>query len=166
MTRPRFFKPGPQLNDETLSDVEARITKLRRLWIGKVEDAGMQEDLAMDSEFNAYIDGFNLYKGSLATRPYLKWLDLRSWCENQIPGFSLRSVFYFTSRVKRRFDSDKAPERQHLYLRALEKSGVEIAYGRTRKSSKWHRLTSAERVEVINPELKSNLGLTQFSINQ
>ena len=119
----------------------------------------------MDSEFNAYIDGFNLYKGSLATRPYLKWLDLRSWCQNQIPNYSLRSVFYFTSRVKLRFDSDKAPERQHLYLRALEKSGVEIAYGRTRKSSKWHRLTSAERVEVISPELKSNLGLTQFSIN-
>ena len=41
MTRPRFFKPGPQLNDETLSDVEPRITELRRLWIGKVEDAGM-----------------------------------------------------------------------------------------------------------------------------
>ena len=41
MTRPRFFKPGPQLNDETMSDVEPRITELRRLWIGKVEDAGM-----------------------------------------------------------------------------------------------------------------------------
>ncbi len=41
MTRPRCFKPGPQLNDETLSDVEPRITKLGNLWIGKVEDSGV-----------------------------------------------------------------------------------------------------------------------------
>lgn len=115
--------------------------------------------------FNAYIDGFNLYKGVLATRPHLKWLDLRSWCESLLPGFSMNTVYYFTSRVKRRFDGDKAPERQHLYLRALEKSGVEIAYGRTRKSSNWHRLSSSRRSEVIEPELRSYLGLTQLSLN-
>lgn len=159
------MRPGPQLNDETLSAVGRKISECCGLWkVNWFVSLGEQTN-PMPPTFNAYIDGFNLYKGVLATRPHLKWLNLRSWCESLLPEFSLNSVYYFTSRVKRRFDNDKAPERQHLYLRALEKSGVEIAYGRTRKSSKWHRLSSSRRTEVLDPELRSYLGLTQLSLN-
>ena len=37
-------------------------------------------------KFNAYIDGFNLYKGALQKRPELKWLDLRSYCQSRLNG--------------------------------------------------------------------------------
>ena len=135
------------------------------MWIDGLFVRGIRQTLLMQPKFNAYIDGFNLYKGVLSKRPHLKWLDLKSWCESLLPNYSLNTVYYFTARVKRKYEFDKAPERQHLYLRALQKSGVEIAYGRTRKSSKWQRLSSGSRNEIIQPELKSNLGLTQMTIN-
>ena len=50
---------------------------------------------------NIYIDGFNLYYGSLKSRyRQYKWLDLQSLSESLLPGRQVRRVRYFTARVK------------------------------------------------------------------
>jgi hypothetical protein len=76
-------------------------------------------DLSSDKTFNAYIDGFNLYKGALYKNDHSKWLDLVAFCEARMPGQSLGEIYYFTALVKERFKGDDAPRRQHTYLRVL-----------------------------------------------
>lgn len=116
--------------------------------------------------FNAYIDGFNFYKGVLEKRPHLKWLNLKSFCQSLVPDFNLGEVFYFTARIKERYQGDEAPRRQHLYLRALEASGVKIVCGRTVKNRERIRVATTKRKEILVPELPSNLGLTQFALSK
>ena len=62
----------------------------------------------MKPTFNAYIDGFNLYKGSLERRPESKWLDIVSLCKSLEPDATLDTVYYFTAPVKSRFVGDRA----------------------------------------------------------
>ena len=81
----------------------------------------------MKPTFNAYIDGFNLYKGSLERRPESKWLDIVSLCKSLEPDATLDTVYYFTAPVKSRFVGDRASDRQATYLRVLEHSGVNLA---------------------------------------
>lgn len=68
-----------------------------------------------------YVDGFNLYKGQLESRPQHKWLDLVALCDDVLDGFDVRHVHYFTARIKGRMtpEDPQAPDRQHAYLRAL-----------------------------------------------
>ncbi len=68
---------------------------------------------------NVYIDGFNLYYGSLKGQPY-KWLNLERMSELLLPSFEVKRIRYFTARVKERPDDTLAPVRQNAYLRALE----------------------------------------------
>ena len=116
--------------------------------------------------FNAYVDGFNLFKGALERRPKLKWLDVWTLCEHLLPNQELQKVYYFTSRIRRRFEGDKAPDRQNLYLRILENSGVNLVFGRTERNENWVRVASQKRKEIIKPEIDSFLGLTQKVINR
>jgi len=111
--------------------------------------------------FNVYVDRFNLYKGTLEKRPSCKWLDLISFAKTLNPAGNLIKVYYFTAAVKARFPDDRASDRQHSYLRALEHSGVEVVRGKFHKSEKWKRLVSQERNQTIQPELRSIFGLTQ-----
>ena len=66
-----------------------------------------------------YVDGFNLYYGSLKGTPH-KWLDIKARfkailrSENQ-----LQKIKYFTARVSARPDNPDAPTRQDHYLQAL-----------------------------------------------
>ena len=120
----------------------------------------------MLQRFNAYIDGFNLYKGALEKRPELKWLDVRALCAALMPQCELDRVYYFTSRVKRRYDGDRAPDRQHLYLRALMSSKVDVVYGKTEKNENWMRIVSHKRDEFLEPNLASHFGLTQRALNK
>jgi uncharacterized LabA/DUF88 family protein len=115
--------------------------------------------------FNAYVDGFNLYKGALETRNHLKWLDLPAFCQSRRPEMELGEIYYFTARIKRRFPNDKAPERQHAYLRVLANQGVKVVEGKFRKDENWLRLVSTRRERVIEPALRSALGLTQLLLN-
>lgn len=114
---------------------------------------------SLSNEFNAYIDGFNLYKGTLETRPSYKWLDLRALCEAHMKGLHLNKVYYFTAPVKSRFPGDRASDRQHSYLRALNYSGVEIILGGFRKNIDWKRFASPEISDVIEPSLFNPFGL-------
>ena len=124
-----------------------------------------RQNCLMKPTFNAYIDGFNLYKGSLERRPECKWLDIVGLCKSLEPDANLDTVFYFTAPVKSRFVGDRASDRQATYLRVLEHSGVKIVRGKFRKDARWHRLASIERKEFVQPIFAAHLGLTQLAIN-
>jgi len=67
----------------------------------------------------AYVDGFNLYYGSLKNSPH-KWLDLCEYFRRTLPpDCVLEKVKYFTARVSALPNDPDAPKRQDIYLRAL-----------------------------------------------
>ena len=115
--------------------------------------------------FNAYIDGFNLYKGLLERNPQSKWLDLPSLCQSLRPNLRLNKIFYFTARVKQIYQGDDSPKRQHSYLRVLENQGVNVVLGKFRKDEYWQHLASTQREQVIEPTLKSYFGLVQKALS-
>ena len=116
--------------------------------------------------FNAYIDGFNLYKGALEDRPDLKWLDLLGLCRDLMPNKILNKVYYFAAPLKNRFPGDNANERQATYLRVLEHSGVEIVLGHFRRDASWQRLTTRSRTQTFQPVLPSMIGISQIALNR
>ncbi|HQU78362.1 MAG TPA: NYN domain-containing protein [Azonexus sp.] len=66
-----------------------------------------------------YIDGFNLYYGSLKNSPN-KWLDLWAYFQRTLPAnCSLVKIKYFTARVSPLPNDPDAPARQDAYIRAL-----------------------------------------------
>lgn len=67
---------------------------------------------------NVYIDGFNLYYGSLKGTPY-RWLDLEALCTRLLPRNDVRRVRYFTARVSARPGQLHDLVHQNAYLRAL-----------------------------------------------
>ena len=111
--------------------------------------------------FNAYVDGFNLYKGILQDKNNLKWLDLRSFCQSRWPEKKLAEVYFFTAGLKERFRGDDAPRRQHTYIRALEGSGVHVIKGVFRKDPDWLRLYGTTHNQIIQPTLADPIGLIQ-----
>lgn len=94
----------------------------------------------------AFIDGFNLYH-SIADLPinnHLKWLDLHKLISNTLNSTEeLQRVFYFTAFTI--WDGNKKA-RHKIYIKALEKTGVETIYGRFSKTSK--RTLKGEEVKV------------------
>jgi hypothetical protein len=70
---------------------------------------------------NVYVDGFNLYYGSLKNNgPGCKWLDLDLLCSKYlIPQNPINRIHYFTARISARPGDLGAPARQDTYLRAL-----------------------------------------------
>ena len=92
--------------------------------------------------FYVYIDGFNLYKGSLEHNPQFKWLDLRKLSQLLTGETDVRQIKYFTARLKTLFEGDKSNERQNTYLRVLRASGIDIIYGEFRKRRIWSPIVS------------------------
>jgi uncharacterized LabA/DUF88 family protein len=69
---------------------------------------------------NIYIDGFNLFYGSLKKSQY-KWLDIWRLSEFYIPrDTQINGIKYFTANVSARLDDAMKPIRQQVYLRALQ----------------------------------------------
>lgn len=68
---------------------------------------------------NVYIDGFNLYFGSLKGTRF-KWLNLFTMCSRLLPGREINRIRYFSARVSPLPHDPGAPDRQDAYLRALE----------------------------------------------
>ncbi|MFN8655319.1 MAG: NYN domain-containing protein [Candidatus Obscuribacterales bacterium] len=66
-----------------------------------------------------YIDGFNLYYGSLKGTK-LKWLDVEKMCELLLPQHDIEKIIYFTAQVSGTPTNPDAPQRQHKYVRALK----------------------------------------------
>jgi len=83
----------------------------------------------------AYIDGLNLFYGSLKGHPERKWLDIVGMVEALRPGDSIELIRYFTARVSGKFDPG-CPQRLDAYFRALRGTysiaRLTIQYGRFR----------------------------------
>jgi len=78
---------------------------------------------------NVYIDGFNLYYGSLKKTPY-KWLDVGKLCQAMLPLHNIQSIKYFTARVSARPHDLQLSVRQQIYFRALRTiQNLTIIYG-------------------------------------
>ena len=58
-----------------------------------------------------YIDGFNLFYGSLKGSAY-KWLDLEELCRRLLPSDDIQQIRYFTAIVEARDDDPQKPQRQ------------------------------------------------------
>jgi uncharacterized LabA/DUF88 family protein len=67
-----------------------------------------------------YIDGFNLYYGLLKGTSH-KWLDLAALFKAVLqPQHQIVRIKYFTARVAARPNDPTAPQRQDIYIRALQ----------------------------------------------
>ncbi len=65
-----------------------------------------------------YVDGFNLYYGTLRKTPF-KWLNLEALVQRLLdPENQIQRIRYFTAPVSGKFDSG-TPMRQQRYLQAL-----------------------------------------------
>lgn len=69
-------------------------------------------------KLNVYVDGFNLYYGSLY-RTGFKWLNLHAFCQATFPADQINRIRYFTARVKARPNDPDQPVRQDTFFRAL-----------------------------------------------
>jgi uncharacterized LabA/DUF88 family protein len=110
---------------------------------------------------NIYVDAFNLYYGSLKETPY-RWLDLAALCLRLMPKDRINRIRYFIATVSARPDNPDAPQRQQVYLRALETiPGLSIHYGHylihvTRMPLANRRAGGARTVEVVKTEEKGS----------
>ena len=76
-----------------------------------------------------YVDGFNLYYGSLKRTPY-KWLDLGRLCAGMLPNDRVIAIKYYTARISARPGNPGAPNDQQIYLRALRTiPNLSVTYG-------------------------------------
>lgn len=109
-------------------------------------------------KINIYIDGFNLYYGSLKGTPY-KWLDLRKMSEQIFPNDDINQIKYFTARVSSRPGDLDQPKRQDTYFHALRTiKNLEIIEGRFLTKNVRFALTGnpSQIVQVIKTEEKGS----------
>lgn len=109
-----------------------------------------------------YIDGFNLYYGSLIRTSY-KWLDIEALCKNILQSHhQIISIKYFTAKIRHEKGDKRQPERQNIYLRALNAhiSNIEIHYGHFLRHKKWAELVNPiseqKTVRIWNTEEKGS----------
>lgn len=93
-----------------------------------------------------YIDGFNLYYGSVKGTPY-KWLDFKALFARILrPSNQILAIKYYTAKVSARADDPGAAARQTIFLDALRAHipELEITLG--------HFLQSNVRMRLANPK--------------
>jgi uncharacterized LabA/DUF88 family protein len=84
--------------------------------------------MAAPRRTNVYVDGFNLYYGSLKGTKY-RWLDLLALARGILPNERINRVRYFSAQVSGS-QSAGAPARQESDLRALRTlTGVSVHLG-------------------------------------
>jgi len=75
-----------------------------------------------------YVDGFNLYYRALKGTPF-KWLDLGALFRAILePHNNILKIKYFTARVSARPNDLSQPQRQDVYLKALQHHCPEIEF--------------------------------------
>ena len=92
-----------------------------------------------------YVDGFNLYYGALKDTPW-KWLDLVALFRRILhPQHDILAVKYFTARVSGTHGDPSKPQRQDVYLRAVQRfrPEVEVYFG--------HFLSHTVRMPLARP---------------
>lgn len=91
-----------------------------RRWVRGRPCGGLCVLIAMAEQVIVYIDGFNLYYGSVRNTPY-KWLNLEALCRTLLrPADNLKAIKYYTALVKPRPNDPRAQIRQQIYIRALK----------------------------------------------
>ena len=121
---------------------------------------------------NFYIDGFNLYYGSLKTRyPQYRWLDIQALCENLVPNQRVNRVHYFTALLSNTANDDLVELRQQTHLRALATlPKVEIHYGkfetRRRRMPLWEPVRNVNAPQMVwvsrTEEKRSDVNLATY----
>lgn len=95
---------------------------------------------------NVYVDGFNLYY-RVKNSP-CRWLDIAKLCQNKLPQNQINRIRYFTARLTARPSDPQQPQRQQIYLRALQTTpSLTIHYGQF--------LCNPVRMALVNPPLGS-----------
>jgi uncharacterized LabA/DUF88 family protein len=92
-----------------------------------------------------YVDGFNLYYRALKGTPW-KWLDLKELFTAVLqPTHDILRIKYFTARINATSDDPSKPQRQDIYLRALQhyRPEVEVLLG--------HFLSHKVKAPLANP---------------
>lgn len=93
---------------------------------------------------NVYVDGFNLYYGSVRKTPY-KWLNLQRLCELLLPRNEIHRIRYFTALVQDSPNDRTKSQRQQTFIRALETlPTVSVHYGSF--------LSSRVRMPLVTPQ--------------
>ena len=103
---------------------------------------------------NVYIDGFNLYYGSLKGTSY-KWLNLLAMCRILLPNRTIGKIRYFTALIKVLNHDFQSPTRQKTYLQALQTiPNLDIHYGRfVSRPQKWPAYPLVYPVAGAPPEI-------------
>lgn len=118
-----------------------------------------------------YVDGFNLYYGSVKGTPY-KWLNILSLCQKLLPKNDIVKIKYFTALITARPGDVDQPNRQQIYLRALRTiPDLEIIYGHFLEHAVKMPLTSSlggkiQYAQVMKTEEKgSDVNIAAHLIN-
>lgn len=142
----------------------------------------------MENKAIVYIDGLNFYYGLVKGTRY-KWLDFERFLKGILerakkifkgeipPDLKVIKIKYFTTLVKGFSNDPQAPQRQMIFLKALEhtQNNFQIYYGSFSVNKKTRYLASPitdssgneiKKVEVIEPEEKgSDVNLAVHLVN-
>lgn len=119
-----------------------------------------------------YIDGFNFYYGAVKGTAN-KWLDFKALFERILaPRYNIRVIKYFTAYVSALPNDPKQPDRQRIFLKALQAHIPEfkIILGKFMAHNVRLRLVQPEggqsSAHVIKPEEKgSDVNLAVHMVN-
>jgi hypothetical protein len=100
-----------------------------------------------------YIDGFNLYYGSVEGTN-LKWLDLVGLCRLLLPKDTIERVHYCTALTKDPPHDPNKSVRQQMFIRALETfPEVSVTYGSFLANKKKMPLAAGNTAESADPSI-------------
>jgi uncharacterized LabA/DUF88 family protein len=119
-----------------------------------------------------YIDGFNFYYGAVKGTPH-KWLNFKALFETVLASkYNIRTIKYFTAYVSALPNDPKQPDRQRIFLKALQAHipEIQIILGKFMAHNVRLRLVEPEAdrssVWVIKPEEKgSDVNLAVHMLN-
>jgi hypothetical protein len=103
-----------------------------------------------------YIDALNFYYGAVKGTAY-KWVDFEALARVLVPRDQLGLIRYFTANVKPRYPGDRAHERQHAFLRAVDANPlIDITRGHFRTDVKPRPLaeTKTPTEQLFRPRLR------------
>lgn len=111
-----------------------------------------------------YVDGFNLYNSGLKQDRALRWLDLKALCEAVLqPHNQIVGIRYFTARISGEPGDLSGPNRQDIYLRALQAhiSELTLHFGQFRSNNRRRPLANPlpgqpRTVEIIERSEKGS----------
>lgn len=119
---------------------------------------------------NCYIDGFNLYNGSLKGTSY-KWLDFSTLFRNLLPNAQIHRIRYFTALVKATPNDPQKRQRQQIYIRAIKTiPNLSVHLGRFQTNTKRLPLarppiSGSRMVDVMRTEEKgSDVNLASYML--